>query len=338
MVKPKVVCLRSKHDFDRAKIKIPESFDIQFFPQYDEKEVAQASMDTDFILAPSTNPPITAKIISSAKSLKLIQLCGSGYDTVDLEAADKAGVPVAHSPGQNSKTVAEYAFTLMSILNRGILESDIETKRGNYQEVREKIEKEGTYELEGMNLGILGIGPIGKEIAKIGFFFRANLFYYDVIRLSPEQEKEFKLTYLDFKELLKISDILTLHIPLNPNTKKLIGRKELALMKPTAILINTSRGGILDDEALIDALKSNRLKGAALDAFKPEPLPQDHPFLSLGPELHKRLILTSHLGGATRQASSRMYQEAINNILRMVRGESPKYVVNLIRTQKNEMK
>ncbi len=336
MVKPKVICLRAKHDFDRAKIQIPESFDIQFFPQsdYDEERVAQASMDTDFILAASTNPPITAKIIFRAKSLKLIQLCGSGYDTVDLEAANKAGVPVAHSPGQNSKAVAEYAFTLMSVLSRGILESDIETKRGNYQEVREKLRKEGIFELEDMNLGILGIGPIGKEMARIGVFFGANLFYHDVIRLSQEQEKEFKVTYLDFKELLKISDILTLHIPLTPSTKRLIGARELALMKPTAILINTSRGGILDDEALIDALKSSRLKGVALDAFDPEPIPQNHPFLSLGPELHKRLILTSHLGGATRQSSNRMYQEAINNILRVMRGESPKHVVNLIQTQK----
>jgi len=109
----------------------------------------------------------------------------------------------------------------------------------------------------------------------------------------------------------------------------LIGSRELALMKPTAILINASRGGIVDDEALIDALKSNRLKGAALDAFDPEPIPSNHPFLSLDGELQKRLILTPHVGGATRQAHRRMYQEAINNILRVIRGEEPKYVVNL---------
>ena len=332
-MKPKVICLRPKHDFDRAKIEIPESFNIQFFPQYDEEEVAQASIDADFILAPSPYPPITAKIISGAKSLRLIQLCGSGYDTVDLTAADRAGVPVARSPGQNSKAVAEYAFILMNMLNRRILEADIEIKKGNYQEVREKLRKEGIYELENMNLGILGLGPIGKEMAKIGAFFRANLYYYDILRLSLEQEKEFKVTFVDFKELLGVSDILTLHIPLNKTTKKLIGREELALMKPTAILINTSRGGILDDEALIDALKSNRLKGVALDAFDPEPIPHDHPFLSLDLEFQKRLILTPHLGGATRQSHNRMFQEAINNILRVMKGEKPKYVVNLNHTQ-----
>jgi len=333
-MRSKVICLRPKHDFDRVEIKIPESFHIQFFPQYDEEEVAQASVDADFILAPSPFPPITAKIISRAKSLKLIQLTGSGYDTVDLEAADKAGVPVAYCPGKNSKAVAELALITMSMLNRGILESDIEIKRGNYQEVREKLQEEGMYELEDLNLGLLGVGWIGKEMAKIGAFFGAKLYYYDILPLTPDQEKELKLTFVDFKELLRISDILSLHLPINKNTQELIGREEFALMKPTAILINTSRGGILDDEALIDALKSNRLRGAALDAFDPEPLPPGHPLLSLDPELQKRLIFTPHIGGATRQSFHRMFQEAINNILRVMRGENPKYVVNLKKLNK----
>ena len=328
-MKPKVICLRPKHDFDRVEIKIPESFHIQFFPQYDEEEVTQASVDADFILAPSPFPPITAKIISRAKSLKLIQLTGSGYDTVDLEAADKAGVPVAYCPGKNSKAVAELAFITMSMLNRGILEADIEIKRGNYHEVREKLQEEGMYELENLNLGLLGVGLIGREMARIGAFFEGKLYYYDVLRLSPMQEKELKLTFVDFKKLLRISDILSLHLPINETTRKLIGRAEFALMKPTAILVNTSRGGILDDEALIDALKSNRLRGAVLDSFDPEPLPSDHPLLAIDPKLQKRVIFTPHIGGATRQSFRRMFQEAIDNILRVMKGENPKYVVNL---------
>ncbi|MDP2268995.1 MAG: NAD(P)-dependent oxidoreductase, partial [Deltaproteobacteria bacterium] len=116
---------------------------------------------------------------------------------------------------------------------------------------------------------------------------------------------------------------------LNSKTYKIIGRKELALMKDSALLINTSRGGVLDDEALIEALKSNRLRGAALDAFDPEPIPPDHPFLHLDPELQKKLVLTPHLGGVTKQSQSRMLQMAINNILMVMRGEPPKYIVNL---------
>ena len=115
----------------------------------------------------------------------------------------------------------------------------------------------------------------------------------------------------------------------------MIGSKALALMKPTALLINTSRGGVVDEDALIDALKSNRLRGAALDVFEPEPIPRDHPFLSLDSDLQKKLILTSHLAGATRQAHRRTYQEAINNILRVKRGEKPKDVVNLKQTKQN---
>jgi glyoxylate reductase len=329
MMKAKVICLRPKHDFDRAGIKMPVSFDVQFYTKADEEQLAEVCADADVILTSSTTPPITAKIISRARSLKLIQLTGSGYNTVDLTAADEAGVPVARIPGQNSKSVAQLAFVLMSVLDRGILEADAETKRGNFEEVREKIRKEGAYELEGRVLGILGVGPVGKEMAKIGTFFGAHLYYFDIIRLSPEQERELKLTYVDFETLLKRSDILTLHIPLTRETRKLIGSKELGWMKPTAILINTSRGGIVDEEELLNALASGRLKGAALDAFEPEPIPQGHPFLSLDSDLQKRLILMPHIGGATRQAHSRMYQESIDNILRVLRGEEPRYVVNL---------
>jgi lactate dehydrogenase-like 2-hydroxyacid dehydrogenase len=328
-MRSKVICLRPKHDFDRANIAIPESFDIHFFPQFEEDVVIQASADADFILSPSHSPHISVRLIARAKALKLIQLCGSGYDAVDLEAANKAGIPVARSPGQNSRAVAEYSYNLINVLNRGILEGDLETKKGNYQWVRDKLRKEGIYELGDMNLGILGVGPVGKEMAKIGGFFGARLFYYDIVRLSREAEKELKLTFVDFSELLRISDILSLHIPINEKTKGIIGRKELASMKPSAILINTARGALVDDEALIDALKSNRLRGAAMDVFEPEPVPPDHLFLSVGPEIQKKLVLTPHLAGAARQSQNRMFQEAIQNILRVIRGEPPKHVVNL---------
>lgn len=327
-MRAKVVCLRPKHDFDQAMVTIPESFDIQYFSQFEEEAVIKEVIDADVLLTPSHGAPITAKLISQAKSLKLIQLCGAGYDNVDLEAANRAGIPVARSADQNSKAVAQLAFTCMTILNRGLLEADREIKKGNYQRVREKLRRAGAYELEGLHLGILGIGPIGKEMAKIGAFFGARLFYYDIIRLSSEEERAMKLTFLEFADILKTVDILTLHIPLNDKTRNIIGRKELALMKHSALLINTSRGGVLDNEALIEALKSKRLSGAALDAFDPEPLPPDHPFLRLDPELQHRLMLTPHLGGVTKQAQRRMLQAAVNNILMAMEGKTPNYIVN----------
>jgi phosphoglycerate dehydrogenase-like enzyme len=327
-MRPKVVCLRPQKDFDMLRVRIPDFLDIHYYPSCNEDEVVKAVADADFILASSLYPPITARLIAAAKALKLIQLCGSGYDTVDLDAANKAGVPVARSPGQNSKAVAEHALILMGLLNRRILESDMEIKRGNFQAVRERLVREEVLELEGVNLGIVGAGPIGKEMARMGAFFGARLYYYDIVRLRDAQEKEMGLTYVDFEELLRIADIVTLHVPLTEKTAKLIGKKELALMKPGAILINTSRGGVVDDLALIEALRANRLKGAALDNFDPEPIPAGHPFLSLEPELSRRLILTSHIAGATRQSVARMFQEAVNNLARAAQGEPPKYVVN----------
>ena len=332
-MKVKVVCLRPKHDFDRAEVAIPESFDIRFFPKFEEQAVFKEIIDADFILTPSHSAPITAQLMAQAKSLKLIQLCGAGYDNVYVEAASKAGIPVARSADQNSKAVAQLAFTFMTILSRGLLEADREIKKGNYQAVREKLRRDVAYELEGRNLCILGIGPIGKEVAKIGAFFGAKLYYYDIIHLSPEDEQEMKLTFLDFADILKQADILTLHVPLNIKTKNMIGRQELALMKDSALLINTSRGGVLDNEALIEALTMNRLGGAALDAFDPEPMPSDHPFLQLDPELQKKLILTPHMGGVTKQSQKRMLELAINNILSVMRGEAPQYIVNWAQVQ-----
>jgi phosphoglycerate dehydrogenase-like enzyme len=332
-MRSKVICLRPKHDFDQAKIAIPESFDIQFYPQYEENTVVQVCRDAEFILASSHYPRINEKLIASAKALKLIQLCGSGYDNVDLDSADRARIPVARSPGQNSRAVAEYSYNLINLLNRGILEGDYETKRGRYQSVRESLRKRGLYELGGMNVGIVGIGPVGKEMAKIAGYFGANLFYFDIIRLSPEAEKELKVTYADLITLLKACDAVSLHVSLNESTRHMIGRKELNLMKPSAVLINTARGALIDNEALIEALKANKLRGAALDVFDPEPIPEGHPFLSLEPELQKKLILTPHLAGAGRQSQNRMFQEAINNILRVIGGERPNYVVNLDQRQ-----
>lgn len=169
-------------------------------------------------------------------------------------------------------------------------------------------------------------------MAKLGVFFGLNLYYYDISRLLPEQEKEFRVLFVQFEELLQISDMLSIHLPMNKSTKKLLGFKEFALMKHNSILINTSRGAIVDDEALIQALKSKRLRGAALDVFDTEPLPLGHPLLSLPEEIKKRVIFTPHIGGMTRQSFRRMLEEAINNILRVMRGEKPKYVVNLKQT------
>ena len=328
-MKAKVVCLRPKHDFDRAGVAIPESFDILFFPQFVEEKVMKEVIDADYILTPSHSAPITAKLMAQAKSLKLIQLCGAGYDNVDLAAAAGFGIPVARSADQNSKAVAQLAFTFMTLLSRGILAADREVKKGNYQEIREELRREGAYELEGQNLAILGIGPIGKEVAKIGRFFGANLYYYDIIRLLPEQEREMELTFLEFADILKIADILTLHVPLNSKTKNLISYEELALMKDSALLINTSRGGVLDNEALIQALQANRLRGAALDAFDPEPIPPDHPFLQLPPAVQQKLILTPHIGGVTKQSQKRMLQEAVNNIVKAMKGETPNNIVKI---------
>ena len=271
-MKSKVICLRPKHDFDRAGIEMPASFDVQFYPKADEEELTKVCADADVILTSSTYPPITTNIIARARSLKLIQLTGSGYNTVDLAAADKAGVPVARMPGQNSRSVAQFAFVLMSVLGWGILEGDAETKKGNYEEVREKIRQQGAYELEGKVWGSWESVPVARRWQKSGRS-SAPISFTLTLSVFPRRGKGIKAHVCRFRHAPYTSDILTFHLPLTQETRTMIGSRELGLMKPTAILINTSRGGIVDEDALLDAFRSDRLKGAALDVFEPEPIP-----------------------------------------------------------------
>jgi D-3-phosphoglycerate dehydrogenase len=164
-------------------------------------------------------------------------------------------------------------------------------------------------------------------VARLALAFGAKVIYYDVER-RPELERELGIYYLSLPELLAQADVVSLHLPLLPETKNFIGERELGLMKPTALVINTSRGGIVDEEALVRAILAGRIAGAALDTFSVEPLPPGHPLASLPEGLRHRLLLTPHLAGVTRQSFGRMCQNAIENIARVARGEPPQFVVN----------
>lgn len=323
-----LVCLRPQGDFKEVGVDIPEVFRTTFFLNRDEEQIARACQDAEFIMASSHYPRITRRIIEGCPRLRLIQLTGSGYDTVDQKAASEKGVPVAHAPGCNSKAVAEFTFGLILSLRRGIHEGELELRNGRYQEFRSQIGSEGLWELEGETLGIIGLGRIGREVAKIGRFFGMKIFYYDVVKLPPDSELAGACTYLPLHDLLSVSDIVTVHLFLDENTRKLIGQKELSLMKPTAVLINTARGAIVDEGGLTEAVRRRVIWGAAVDAFEKEPLPLDHPFLSLGYQESLRLVLTPHLAGGTIQTRRRMFQTSVNNVLAVLNGQEPQFVVN----------
>lgn len=328
---PKVVSTLPQNRVEQQEVQFPAGWEVHYVADYEgefsEEMLAEACRDADFLLC-IPYPRITRSLIQKLPKLKMIQMAGVGYDRVDLEAAAEAGIVVANSPGVNSTTVAEFTIACAIILQRRLLEADQGVKQGQYAPVREALLREGLGELAGSCFGLIGLGNIGREVARLARAHGAEVVYYTPTRKPAELEAGLGVSYRDFGELLATADIVSLHLPLTKETHHLIGVPELQQMKPSALLINTSRGGLVDEVALIQALAQGEIAGAAIDTFSTEPLPADHPFLHLPEEVKPRLLLTPHLAGVSRQAFTRMLRNAIENMARVARGEPARFVVN----------
>jgi D-3-phosphoglycerate dehydrogenase len=246
---------------------------------------------------------VTADIISAGKKLRVVARAGVGLDNIDVEAANSKNIKVLNAPEAPTVAVAELVFGLMLSFARQIPRADAGTKQGRW----EKKELIGT-ELRGKTLGVIGTGNIGRAVGRRAKAFEMSLLFYDVIQ-DQKFAEEVGGKYVDLDTLLRESDYITLHVPLLPSTEHMIGKRELELMKPTAVLINTSRGKIVDEKALIEALRKRRIAGACLDVYETEPL-LDSPLLGL-----PNVILTPHVGASTVEAQ----REAAIIIARKIR-------------------
>lgn len=253
------------------------------------EELARRIADYDAIIVRSATK-VTKEVIDAGERLKVIARSGVGLDNIDVEAAEARGIKVINAPEAPTVAVAELVFGLMLSLFRHIPKADASLRAGRW----EKAHLMGT-ELRGKTLGIVGTGRIGKAVGYRAKAFLMNILAHD---LSPDEEfaREAGAKYVDLDTLLRESDIVTLHVPLTPQTKHLIGRRELSLMKPTAVLINTSRGGVVDESALAEALEGGRIAGACLDVYEREP-PEQSPLLKL-----PNVVLTPHIGASTVEA------------------------------------
>ncbi len=258
---------------------------------------------------------IMANDLSKATRLRLIQRFGTGYENVDCAAAGERGIYVANIPGGNSDSVADLTIAVILALLRHILQADVALRKGVW---RFWI----GHELAGKILGIIGLGTIGKRVA-----IRAKAHGMTVLAYDTHPDLEFaakyNITIVSKNELLKTADVISLHVPLNENTRNLISETELKLMKPTAYLINTARGGLVNEAALVKALREGWIAGAALDVFSTEPLTGNEEILHFD-----NVVLTPHIGGSTFEALQRLASVAVENCRRVARGEPPLYVVN----------
>jgi phosphoglycerate dehydrogenase-like enzyme len=265
------------------------------------------------------NVDVGPKFHAKAKNLKLIQLLSAGYDAIDLDAARAAKVSVCNNGGANAISVSEHAIMLMLTVARRVVWQHASVSAGRW---RGNGPAPRMYELSGKTLGIIGLGNIGKKTARLARAFGMNIVYYDINRLSEDEADQAHVKFRVLRELLRESDFVSLHVPLNASTRHMIGKAELKEMKPEAILVNTARGPVIDEKALYEHLSAGRIFGAGLDVFDREPPPADNPLFKLD-----NVVLTAHFAGPTWDNHSARFRNAFDNIQRVERGEPPLWVV-----------
>ncbi len=257
---------------------------------------------------------IDAKLMDAAgPQLKVISQMAVGYDNIDIAAAKERGIPVGNTPGVLTEATADLAFTLLLAGARRIVEGSNYIREGKWETWEPKTLLGA--DVTGATLGIIGFGRIGKAFAKRAAGFDMRILAYSP-SLTAEDAKQAGAKAVDMETLLRESDFVSIHTPLNAKTRHLMNKERLALMKPTALLINTARGGVVDQKALYEALKNGEIGGAALDVTDPEPLPLDSPLLGL-----PNVTIVPHIGSATIQTRDRMASMAAANLIAGVRGE-----------------
>ena len=302
---------------DIVRSMTPEGFEL-VVADPGTPEFIQAAGDAQYYLGLARH--MGGEFFRTAPNLKLVQLLSAGYDHVDVEAARKAKVPVSNNGGANAIAVAEHTLMLMlAVLKRVVrFHNDVVAGKwrvGNAAEIR-------VYELSGRRLGIVGLGNIGKKVVRRAAAFDMKIQYYDIRRLSEAEEDALGVRFVLFDELLRTSDVVSLHVPLDDSTRNLIGARELGLMKPEAVIINTCRGPVIDENALHDALKSGRIAGAGLDVMVEEPPKPNHPLFAL-----PNVTLTPHSAGPTWENWRARFRNGFDNITRVAAGRRPLWVI-----------
>ncbi|MBM4444705.1 MAG: hydroxyacid dehydrogenase [Chloroflexi bacterium] len=286
------------------------------------EDLKKAVSEADVIIGDYTNNiALDAEVMRSAKRCTFIQQPSTGFQHIDVDEAARQGIPVANAAGGNTAAVAEHAMMLILACLKKLLLAAEKTRRCQW--AQDEMSLYGVFELEGKTLGIIGMGRIGRELARRARPFGPRMIYHDVVRLTPEEEEKLGTAYRDLDGLVQESDVITIHIPLTPQTTRMIDAQRLATMKRSAVVINVSRGEIIDEQALAQALREGRIGGAGLDVFSEEPICPENPLLDA-----PNAILTPHIAGATNESRARIIDITIDNVARVLRGETPVNVVN----------
>lgn len=287
-----------------------------------EAGLAKAAAEAQGILF-RIRPDCSASLMTACTRLRVVGRHGVGLDTVDIPAATRLGVAVVHAPGSNSQAVAEHALMLMLVCVKRTLLIDRMTRAGDWGAKRSAAGNAGNTELAGKTLGIVGVGNVGRRVAKFAGAIGMRVLGYDKYVADAEVRRRGAEPVKSLEALLPQVDVLTCHTPLTPETRHMIDEKTLALMKPSAIYVNTSRGPVQEEHALFEALTRGRLAAAGLDVWEEEPSPRDNPLLNL-----ENVVCSSHVAGVTREATRQAAMQVTGEMLRVLRGERPEVLVN----------
>lgn len=271
--------------------------------------------------------PVSARLISGMPDLRLIQSEGVGYDCIDTAAAASRGVPVCNTAGTNAGAVAEAAVLLMLAALRRLTEGDAAVRAARQAQARHLFIQSGLRELGECRVGLVGLGAIGAQTAVRLRPFGCELYYYSRTRRALETEQAAGVSYLPFEELLSVCDIVSLHLPANERTYRMMNRETFEKMKPGSIFINTARGSLVDQEALAEAIISGRVAGAGLDTLDPEPVRPDNPLLRLPEEFGRKLTFMPHVAGTTAATFRKQQRLCRDNIKAALAGERPVNIV-----------
>ncbi len=284
------------------------------------RELLDLVRDADGLLCLLTEK-IDKEVYDAGRKLRVVSTMSVGYDHVDVPEATKRGIYVCYTPGVLTNATADFAWTLIMATSRRLVEGDKYVREGKWV-IPWAPDMLLGYEVYGATLGVVGIGRIGQAVIERSRGFKMKVLYYDVIRRT-DLEKELGIEYCEIDDLLKRSDIVTIHVPRSKETIGLINENNLKLMKPSAVVVNTSRGGIIDERGLYKALSNGWIFAAGLDVHEKEPTPMEDPLLKL-----PNIIVAPHIASATHQSRSKMSEFAALNLVKVLKGEEPPALVN----------
>ena len=307
--------------FEEARAIIDADCDVEYWaqPERPPREEIQRRVKEKEGLVCLLTDRIDEDFLRAAPKLRIVANVAVGYDNVDVPACTKRGVVATNTPGVLDETTADFAWTLLMAVARRLVEGDTYVRSGNWKGWN--LDQMCGSDVWGKTLGVIGFGRIGRALARRAAGFKMRILYTATKQAPPEIEKEFGAEFRDLNTLLAESDFVSLHVPLNSDTRGLLNGPKFFRMKPTAFVINTARGPVIDEAALVHALESGKIAGAALDVFEQEPF--IHPGLK-----RSNVIMAPHMGSASVETRSKMAAMAAQNVIALFRGQRPPNMLN----------